>query len=619
MKKKGMFLLTLLFIAISATLFAGNQPQEGFLPIGLTEEEMQRLDEIGKHHRSTAPPAGAIRNPAEWEPFEGVIIRWPLGISISLVAEMSEDVMVTTIVGSTSQETSARNTYASGGVNMKNTQFIIAPTNSIWTRDYGPWFIFQDGQQGIVDHIYNRPRPYDDVIPQVIGSEWGLAVYGMDLITAGGNHMSDGLGMSMSTRLVYNENLDKTQKEVDSIMLAYLGNDYTVLDYIESGGIHHIDCWAKFLSPTTILIKDVSPGHPSYNMLNARAEYLSQQISAWEQPYTIVRVYCPSGTAYTNSLILNKKVYVPTFGGSYDTTAIRVYGDAMLGYEVLGFDGSWYENDAIHCRTMGVPDKEMLFIHHIPLAGRTGDTLNEYLISATILACSDSLLVDDSLKIYYSVNAGPWDYAALNSSPQPDSFYGYMPAQGPGSQISYYLQAADYSGRVETHPFIGEPGAHMFAVNVTPQITSADSFLCQAGSSFGYCPEFIDVDDSVHTISYSDYPGWLSVQNDSLVGMAPDGRVLTGFNVEVADVYSSDSQNVTVLVYVCSDINDDGDGPNVVDLMYLVDHLFFGGSPPPVIEAANVDGQGGINVADLTYLVDYLFFGGSEPICGPIE
>lgn len=615
MKKTNMLFLTLLFIATSTMLFAGDQPQEDFLPIGLTEEEMQRLDEVGKNHRGTAPPTGVIRNPAEWEPSEGVIIRWPLGISISLVAEMSEDVMVTTIVANSSQGTSAHNAYTSGGVNMKNTQFIIAPTNSIWTRDYGPWFIFQDKQLAIVDHIYNRPRPYDDVIPQVIGSEWGLAVYGMDLIHTGGNHMSDGLGMSMSTRLVYNENPDKTEVEVDSIMLAYLGNDYTVLDYIESGGIHHIDCWAKFLNPTTILIKDVSPGHPSYNLLNARADYLSQQMSAWGQPYTIVRIYCPYGTAYTNSLILNKKVLVPVFGSSYDTTALRVYEEAMPGYEVLGFTGSWYDDDAIHCRAMGVPDKEMLFIHHVPLTGRTGDTLNDYLISATILACSDSLLVDDSLKVYFSVNGGPWDYTTLNASRQPDSFYGYIPAQGPGSQISYYLKVADYSGRVETHPYIGEPGAHTFAVNITPQITSADSFLCQAGSFFGYRPEFTDMDDTVHTISYNDYPAWLSVQNDSLVGTAPDSRVLAGFSVEVADEYSSDSQGITLFVYICGDINDDGEGPNVADLTCLVDYLFRSGPSPPVMEAADVDGENGVNIADLTYLVDYLFRSGPAPVC----
>ena len=70
---------------------------------------------------------------------------------------------------------------------------------------------------------------------------------------------------------------------------------------------------------------------------------------------------------------------------------------------------------------------------------------------------------------------------------------------------------------------------------------------------------------------------------------------------------------------LCGDVDGSGGIPNVVDLTYLVDYLFFDGSPPPVLEAANVDGKGGINVVDLTYLVDYLFFEGPAPICGPIE
>ena len=36
------------------------------LPIGLTAEEMERLDEIGIGHRATAPPATPIRQCAEW-------------------------------------------------------------------------------------------------------------------------------------------------------------------------------------------------------------------------------------------------------------------------------------------------------------------------------------------------------------------------------------------------------------------------------------------------------------------------------------------------------------------------------------------------------------------------
>ncbi len=609
--------LTVIFLISLPDITSGDTEEE-FLPIELTPEEMERLDEIGKTHRSTYPPSGIIRNPAEWEPSTGVIIRWPLGISISLVAELSEDVVVHTIVGSSSQQSSAISAYTSGGVNMDNTEFIIAPTNSIWTRDYGPWFIFQNERLAIVDHIYNRPRPYDDVIPQVIGTEWGLHVYGMDLITTGGNHMSDGLGMSMSTKLVYNENPSLSWAEVDSTMYLYLGNDYTVLDYIESSGIHHIDCWAKFLNPTTIMIKDVPIGSSSYALLNARADYLAQQISAWGQPYTIVRVYCPYGTAYTNSLILNDKVFVPTFGSAYDDDALQTYAAAMPGYEILGFDGSWYDNDAIHCRTMGVPDADMLFIDHDPLVGVYGPN-NNCPISATISDYSDMGLISDSLKIYYSVDGNYWEFAPLSSTPLPDSFYGEIPAQLSGSDVSYYIQAADNSGRVETHPYIGAPWAHSFSINMSPTIISADSFMCQGGDAFSYRPEFEDADDTTHTTTYTNFPVWLSVHNDSLVGSAPIARELSTFDVEVSDPFSTDSQEVTLFVYLCGDVDDDGEGPIVTDLSYLVDYLFRDGTAPPVTEAANVDGVTGpggpIDVADLTYLVDYLFRGGPDPAC----
>ena len=588
----------------------------GSLPIELTPEERTRLDEIGILHEVTEPPPGPARNPAEWEPMTGAIVRWPIGLPISLIAEMSEDIEVWTIVASSYYQDQATSAYESGGVNMDNVFFILAPTNSWWTRDYGPWFIFDgEGNQGIVDHIYNRPRPQDDLIPQVIGSEWGIPVYGMDLEHTGGNHMSDGLGISMSTRLVYAENPDKTPAQVDSIMKVYLGNDYTVLDYVESGGIHHIDCWAKFLDPTTILVKEVSPGHPSYNLLNQRAEYLATQISSWGRVYTIVRIMCPSGTAYTNSIILNNKVLVPLFGGSGDTTAIRIYQEAMPGYEILGFYGSWYENDAIHCRIMGVTDRFMLFVNHIPLVD-TEICDENYLVSVEIKDHSDMGLIADSLLIYYRTETMLWDAIHLQSTPNPDSFYAYIPAQPPGTVVSYYIKAADYCGRVVTHPPIGASGAHTFAIagNASPQIVSPDSFLLATSETLHYYPEIYDPDDSVHQITYLDIPSWCIVQNDSLIGEAPDSSLVDSFSVVAEDEWSADTQMVSLYVYVCGDANEDG-VINSADIVYLVNYLFKGGSPPEPSEAGDTNCDGIINSADVVYLINYLFKGGPLPGC----
>lgn len=61
------------------------------------------------------------------------------------------------------------------------------------------------------------------------------------------------------------------------------------------------------------------------------------------------------------------------------------------------------------------------------------------------------------------------------------------------------------------------------------------------------------------------------------------------------------------------DENYDMQGPNIVDLTYLVAYLFGGGAPPPCEEEGDVNADGGTNIVDLTALVAYLFGGGSPP------
>jgi agmatine deiminase len=406
--------------------------------------------------------AGSIRQPAEFEPMEGVLIRYQFGISIAIIKEMAEDVNIVTIVASTSEKNTVLSQYQANGINLSHCSFLIAPTDSWWTRDYGPWFIFnEDDEQGVVDFIYNRPRPNDDQIPTKYAINQSLPLYNMPLVTAGGNYMTDGQGIAISTKLVWEENPGLSPEEINQMVHDYLGiTTYQVVNDVNGQYIKHIDCWGKLLSPDTILIREVPPSHSQYDEIEAAVDYFESQTSCYGTPYNVVRVYTPGDEPYTNSLILNNKVLVPITGSQWDDDAIASYQNAMPGYEVLGFTGSWVSTDALHCRVMGITDRYMLYIEHIPLTGYQ-QSQNGYDIQAKIYPYSGQSLIAASTGVYWTVENQSWNFLQMQSLGN-DYYHAVIPSQENGTRVSYYIHAEDESGRVESHPYIGEPDAHSF-------------------------------------------------------------------------------------------------------------------------------------------------------------
>ena len=114
---------------------------------------------------SRAAPAPPARMVAEWEPALGTLIRWPLGIPMSLVIELAEDDTLYTLVEGSGAENQAHSTFSANGVNMDHVRFIQTNVYSMWTRDWGPQCVFgADGRMGIAD-------PWFDGYPWVPGCE----------------------------------------------------------------------------------------------------------------------------------------------------------------------------------------------------------------------------------------------------------------------------------------------------------------------------------------------------------------------------------------------------------------------------------------------------------------
>jgi agmatine/peptidylarginine deiminase len=450
----------------------------------LAQEQIPQTFE-GKHHilgphefsrpknksfSATEPPEGFVRNIAEFEPNQGVIIAYPymFGISTDLIKQFSDNVKVY-LICSSSMVSSITQSLESSNVNMQNVEFVNSQVDSYWTRDYSPLFIEYGETRtiGLVDFPYNRPRLNDDDIPLILGSFFDLDAFGMNLTHTGGNYMTDGLGVAASCDLVYTENPGLSQEEVADMVESYLGvTNYHLLDDPLDDYIEHIDCWGKFLDVDKILITKVPATDYRYADFEAMADYWASQTSSYGNKYKVYRIYSPNGQPYTNSLIMNNKVYVPIVSGTgnqYNADALDVYRNAMPGYEIVGISHTtWESTDALHCRTHEVPDFEMLRIAHLPFT----DTIpfqNNYEFSAEIYCLNNSNSIT-SASLFLKVNDGEFTEYAMNNIQ--DNIYKINVGNfNQNDSVSYYIKAADSSNKIENHPYIGQPAPHKFYIS----------------------------------------------------------------------------------------------------------------------------------------------------------
>jgi hypothetical protein len=155
-------------------------------------------------------------------------------------------------------------------------------------------------------------------------------------------------------------------------------------------------------------------------------------------------------------------VFVPLYGISTDSAALAVYEASMPGYEVMGFTGSWLSDDAIHCRTMEIPDSHMLIVDTNPLQDMEFNTA-DYGVSVYIDDRSETGLVSDSILVYWRLGGTtPFETVALQATAPPDSYYAEIPKQADSVDVEYYVLARDNSGRRSTRPPVAPDGWYTF-------------------------------------------------------------------------------------------------------------------------------------------------------------
>jgi agmatine/peptidylarginine deiminase len=458
------------------------------LPKGLTKAEKGILSEY-KFVNSVIsdPPSGPVRAAAEWEEVEYLVITWVPSFQNILRQIVEVGINECKVIITTQNESSVASYLTSHGVDLTNVIFMDEPYNSIWIRDYGGNTIYSDdvGEKAFTDWIYNRPRPFDDIMPSAHANMLDFPIYVTDtgtndLVNTGGNYMSDGLGNAFASKLVLDENAlgnpygvsPKTEPEIDDIMNVYMGiENYIKMETLQYDLIHHIDMHMKLLDEETLLVSRYPEGVADGPQIEDNIDYiLSNFNSAFGTPYEVVWIDAPPSSGgnypdtggyyrtFSNSVFVNGSVIVPTYRPEVDEPALDQYQDLLPGYNIVGIDvDNPGENlialyGAIHCIVHTIGVDEPLWIVHQPInEAITGSTVS---VNAMIKHITEV----NNASVFWRVegntnfNEVPMSYISDND------WTANLSIPATPENIEYYIEAEANSGKMLTRPIVAPEG-----------------------------------------------------------------------------------------------------------------------------------------------------------------
>ena len=368
------FLLLTVSVSFAASGMAqetgDRYPEGAATPRNLTDAERALIANTPLiAGRGAGAPVGEIRAVAEYEPMEGILIAYEGQSSWrAILRNMGRHITTSgnadlyVICDTASEAASAQSEFVAAGADASRVFTKVKRTDTIWMRDYGPRYIFDNGIRAIVDHTYNRPRPNDNSLPVFWGGDRDEVVYTIPLVHGGGNYHLDALGGSATTRLIANENPALSETQIIDLWRDYQGLETEMFDPLPSfvDSTQHIDMWMQIAADDVIVISDWPFDSGSSWDVTCDAAAADYAAAGW----TVVRTPAirQSGTHYTftNVVMCNDIVLLPEYdniNATYSQQALAAWQAAVPGKTVIQVDCDAIvtASGVMHCIVMHVP------------------------------------------------------------------------------------------------------------------------------------------------------------------------------------------------------------------------------------------------------------------------
>ena len=307
-----------------------------------------------------APAAtpGWPRVPAEFEPQEALLL--PVGLLADEAPEILTDLVAGTrhrlaivgLVADAAQRLRVEQTLRKAGLSATHLQFTELAHNTKWVRDYGPIFVWMQNQRrAAVDTEYPESgRDADDAMPGKLAGRFHARLLPAPIVFEGGNLLSNGQGLCLTTTAVVVRNSDRQDAEsrVCQVFRECFGSVQTVfLEPLMGEKTGHVDMYACFTAPDVVVLGACDPAQDMQNaaLLDRNAARLAGLSTPWG-PLRVVRIPMPPHQdgfwrTYTNVIFANGAVLMPTYLGVDQQgreRALEIFARLMPGWKVIGVD-----------------------------------------------------------------------------------------------------------------------------------------------------------------------------------------------------------------------------------------------------------------------------------------
>jgi agmatine/peptidylarginine deiminase len=291
---------------------------------------------------------------------------------IQMVAALYKKTKVMGLIWSEEQRTDAIALLKANKLPADAVDFYVWPSRSMWVRDYGPFFVMESktGPAHIVDYAYIQPnRDYGALFSATFAGTFGYQFSRAELSFEGGNMLTNGDGLCVTTNVLFEQNLPRgyDEKQIGDI----LGHDFQFtrwahLKPLDGEPTHHADMFCTICGTNQAVIGSYNPDEDPANaaVLDDNAATLAKNATS-KGPMQVARIPMPdhrdgNWRTYTNVIYANGTILVPQYGGGdvdRDKAALAVYRKLLPTWDVVAIDCSTLadKRGALHCISFNIP------------------------------------------------------------------------------------------------------------------------------------------------------------------------------------------------------------------------------------------------------------------------